>query len=56
MKMLLKTLSWLAMAVTVLIPILFLNGNMELDRVKMVMTLATAAWFATAPFWMKRAE
>lgn len=56
MKTPLKIISWLAIATTVLVPVLFLNGNIGLDRVKLLLTLATLVWFATAPFWMKRAE
>lgn len=56
MKTLLQILSWLAFSVLVLLPALFLNGTLGLERVKLGMGLATLVWFLTAPFWMKRAE
>lgn len=52
MKPVLKIISLLAFFMTIIPSILFLTGKMELDRVKLLMLIATIVWFAATPFWM----
>ena len=54
MRLILQTISWLALAATAVAPALFLAGQLSLPQTRLVMLLATIAWFATAPFWMGR--
>ena len=54
MRLLLQIVSWAALATTVLAPVLYAAGHVELSPTKLVMLLATSVWFATAPFWMGR--
>jgi hypothetical protein len=39
---------------TILPPVLFFTGHVELDAVKLWMLVATIAWFAATPVWMDR--
>ena len=48
-----KTLGLLALAGTILPPVLFLFKVMSEDPMKLIMLLSTVVWFATAPLWMK---
>ncbi len=54
MRLLLQIVSWVALAVTALAPVLYLFGQLALPRTQLIMLLATIAWFATTPFWMDR--
>ena len=54
MKTLTQIISWLALAATIVPPVLYLGGGMELDRVKVWMLIATIVWFVTVPLWMGR--
>jgi hypothetical protein len=54
MTLVLQLLSWAALAVTALAPVLYAAGQVSLPRTQLIMLLATIAWFATAPFWMDR--
>lgn len=54
MRTFLKTLSFLALAGTVVPAFLYLADIQTLDGVKLWMLLATVVWFATVPFWMGR--
>ena len=36
--------------------VMFLAGRMELDRVKLVMLVATVVWFVATPLWMWERE
>ncbi len=53
MKILLKVLSYMALGVLILGPILYYLGRVELDTNKHLMLAGTLVWFAIAPFWMK---
>jgi hypothetical protein len=55
MKLAVQITSWLALAATIVPPFVFLAGRMSLDQTKLIMLLATIAWFATAPSWVGRA-
>lgn len=46
--------SWLALATTIVPPVLFFYDRMSLDQTKLWMFIATIVWFATAPLWMHR--
>ena len=54
MRLVLQIISCLALAMTVLPSIVYFSGNMELDRVKLLLLVASVVWFAATPFWMDR--
>ncbi len=39
---------------TILPPVLFFTGRVDLDATKLWMLVATVAWFAATPIWMDR--
>lgn len=51
-----KPLGLLALAATILPPVLFMMKLMSLDLMKGIMLAATIVWFVTAPLWMKTDE
>jgi hypothetical protein len=53
MTMLLKAVSAAALAATIVPPLVYLRGGMDLDAMKLWMAVATAAWFLATPFWMR---
>ena len=55
-KRLAQIVSWVSLVVLLVPSILFLAGRMELDRVKLVMLVATVIWFVATPFWMWERE
>jgi hypothetical protein len=46
--------SLVALVGTILPPILFFAGRIDLDSMKSWMLVATVAWFAATPLWMDR--
>jgi hypothetical protein len=48
--------SLLALAGTMLPSILFFNGAMDLDRMKLWMLASTTVWFIATPVWMGRSQ
>lgn len=56
MKKILPIVSFLALILIVLPPVLFLSGTMALEAMKSLMLLATLIWFLTTPFWMGRTQ
>jgi hypothetical protein len=54
MKTVAQIISMLALAGTILPPLLFLSGGMELAQVKWWMLVATILWFSATPLWMER--
>ena len=54
MRMILQTISWIALAATVVPPLLFLTNAMGLDEVKLAMLVAAVVWFVVTPLWMGR--
>jgi hypothetical protein len=54
MRLVLQFVSWAALAATALAPVLFLVGQLSLPNTKLLLLVATLAWFATTPFWMGR--
>ncbi len=53
MTALAKSAAMLALAATILPPVLFMADQMTLDVMKLWMLLATIAWFVTAPMVMR---
>ncbi len=51
-----KLISWMSLIALIAPAILFLNGSMELDQVKLVMLISTVVWFITAGMWMWRKD
>ena len=56
MKTLLQLLSALALAGTIVPPLLFFGDLLPLDHMKVWMTVATLVWFAATPWWMLGAD
>ena len=54
MKRIVEIISWLSLAVIVLAPSLFYAQKITLDTNKLMMTIATVVWFASALCWMGR--
>ena len=52
MKIVLKVISYLALAMVVLAPALFYAERISLEQNKVLLLAATIVWFATSPFWM----
>ena len=49
-----RLVSWLALAGTIVPPLLFVKDQITLDQSKLWMLVATVVWFASAPLWMDR--
>ncbi len=49
-----RLVSLASLAGTILPPVLFFAGRMDLDATKLWMLVATVAWFAATPVWMNR--
>ncbi|MCX7886408.1 MAG: hypothetical protein N3B01_03995 [Verrucomicrobiae bacterium] len=49
-------ISWVALAMVILAPVLYLAGRMGLEPMKIFLNAATLAWFVATPFWMERAD
>jgi hypothetical protein len=56
MQALAKTIGLLALAATIVPPVLFMLKLMPLEPMKWTMFAATIGWFATAPLWMKTGD
>jgi hypothetical protein len=54
MKKLLKIVSYIGLALTVVPACLVATGNIELDTNKTLMIIGMVLWFAAAPFWMDK--
>ena len=54
MRNIAKAVSGLALAGTLLPPLLFFADRITLDSLKLWMLLATVAWFVATPLWMER--
>ncbi|QEG33938.1 hypothetical protein Pr1d_12090 [Bythopirellula goksoeyrii] len=54
MRILLQVLSVIALLSVILPSILFLAGQMDLDKTKLFMLIATIVWFVVTPLWMGR--
>lgn len=56
MRLVLKMISWVALAAVIAPSVMFLSGRMDLPTLKLVMLISTVVWFVTTPFWMDRAS
>ena len=56
MKNVLKLLSFVGLALTIIPPVLLFMGNLEMDSMKWIMGIGMAFWMSTAPFWINKAE
>ncbi len=54
MKKVLKFGSLLGLMLTIYPPVMFIMGDVELDRMKWAMGLGMVLWFVTAPFWINK--
>lgn len=52
----LKILSYLGLAFTILPALLVFAGKLELEQNYLFMIAGMVIWFCTAPFWMKDAS
>ena len=43
-----------ALAATIVPPVLFFAGRMDIESMKWAMLVAAVAWFAATPIWMNR--
>lgn len=53
MKRIAQTMSWLALAGTLLPACLFFAGRIGRPEVEMWMLVATGVWFIATPLWME---
>jgi hypothetical protein len=53
MKPIAIILGALALLGTIVPSILFLNGSVSHDAMKLIMLIACVVWFVTAPVWMR---
>lgn len=56
MKSVLKIASVIGLMLSIVPPILFFLGNMDLDTMKLWMGIGMLAWMVTAPFWINKKE
>ena len=56
MKYLLRTLSFIAILMTIVPSILVFAGRMDLETNKKIMAAGMLLWFAVTPFWMDKKE
>lgn len=56
MKILLKIGSFLSLALTIVPPIIFFVGDLELSQMKGYMGIGMVIWFVTAPFWINKSS
>ena len=54
MRLVLQTISWLALAGAVVPSLLFFADKMELPTAKTTLLIATIVWFVATPMWMGR--
>jgi len=54
MKRAAQVVSLAALAGTILPPVLFFAGRMDIETMKWAMLAATVSWFAATPLWMKQ--
>lgn len=56
MKSVLKIASVIGLMLSIVPPVLFFLGNMDLDTMKLWMGIGMLAWMVTAPFWINKKE
>ena len=52
--LILKVLSYLALAGTIVPPLMVFFGDLDIKTNKQIMAIAMVLWFATAPFWINK--
>jgi hypothetical protein len=53
MKTILKSISYLGLALTVLSPLLVWNGKISIETNKTLLIIGMFLWFGSAIFWIK---
>jgi len=56
MKLLIKSISYISLALTLIPSFLVFTGNISLDSGKLLMLIGTIVWFVSAPSWMNKVE
>ena len=56
MKNLLKTGSFVSLALTIVPSLIFFAGDLELSQMKVYMGVGMVLWFVTAPFWINKSS
>lgn len=56
MKSLLKIASVIGLVLSIVPPVLFFLGQIELDSMKLWMGIGMLVWMVTAPFWINRQQ
>ncbi len=54
MKRAAQAVSLAALAGTILPPVLFFAGRLDIETMKWAMLVAAIAWFAATPLWMRK--
>ncbi|MDA0315412.1 MAG: hypothetical protein O3A40_08950 [Bacteroidetes bacterium] len=54
MKILMIIGSLISLILTIVPPIIFFVGNLELSQMKGYMGIGMVLWFVTAPFWINK--
>ncbi len=54
MRLAAQIVSLIALAASIVPSILYFTDRMSLDRMKLVMLIATVVWFIATPLWMGR--
>ena len=52
--LILKIISYLALAATIIPSVLVFFGDMTLEQNKNIMTIAMVVWFVAAPLWINK--
>lgn len=56
MKSLLKLASAIGLVLSIVPPVLFFIGSMDMSSMKLWMGIGMVAWMVTAPFWINKKE
>lgn len=56
MKSLLKLASAIGLVLSIVPPVLFFMGSMDMGYMKLWMGLGMVAWMVTAPFWINKKQ
>ena len=54
MNSILKTISYLGLAITIAAPLLVWAGKLSIDANKTLLVVRMPVWFGSAVFWIKR--
>ncbi len=56
MKLLIKTISYLSLGLTLIPSFFVFTGNISLDSSKMLTFIGTIIWFLSSPSWMNKTK